>query len=376
MRYWSLSLMLMAGLSWAACETRSLHYDPVSPVEGEATQITLEIYGDGDGALRETRVVDAEGPVLVEVAADAPFTEPPSYYIYARAAGFYTELYYAVWGDTIDVDLDRVDEQPDALAGVIFEGDDFAAHQYYAHQAVEVRGPDGAEATVTTDHQGRFGLAGLAPGTYRLRVRCEGESFDFDMVNGVSTDYADLLFYPFEYARAPNLYLYPESTTQVSVRLGFPQGGAVWQSEPPYGDGWQVSVDPSGIIDGRWGYLFYEARLPRRVQRERGWVVGGDDVEGELRGLLSGLGFRGRESDDFVDTWVPELAGTDWWAAYPMEPEALVTLEIEPPPRRVHRVWLYLEPLAGPVSLPEPTLDVPTDRAGFFAAEWGVVLGR
>lgn len=370
------SLLLLSALCLVSCEARSLHYDPVSPLDGEATQITLEIYGDGDGMLRETRIVEGEGPVQVEIAADAPFSEPPSYYIYARAAGFYTELYYALWGDTIDVDLDRVPEQPDALAGVIFEGDDFAAHQYYAHQPVEVQGPDGAEVTVTTDHQGRFGLAGLAPGTYRLRVRCEGDSFDFEMVNTASTDYADWLFYPFEYARAPNLYLYPEATTEVSVRLGFPQGGVVWQSEPPYGDGWQVSVDPSGLMDGRWDYLFYEARLPRRVQTQRGWVVGGDDLEGELRGLLSELGFRGREIDDFADYWVPQLAGAQWWAAYPMEPDTLVTLEIEPAPRRVHRVWLYLEPLAGPVSLPEPTLDVLPDREGFFAAEWGVVLGR
>lgn len=360
----------------AGCEARSFHYDPVTPAEGVATQITLEIYGDGDGVLRETRTLDTEGPVLIEVDADLPFAEAPSYYIYARADGYYTELYQVVWGESIDVDLDAVPELPDALAGVIFEGDEFVAHQYYAHQTVVVEGPGGAEATVTTDGHGRFGLAGVASGTYWVRVACEGETYSFDMSNGASTDYADLLFYPRVYARAPNLYLYPETTTDVSVRLGFPAGGEVVVSEPPYDDGWQVQVAPDGTIDGEWGYLFYEARLPRRVQTARGWVLDGGDLEAELRGLLTRLDIRGREIDDFVEYWVPELVGASWWAAYPMAPAELVTLRIEPAPRRVHRVWLYLEPLAAPVSLPAPAQVETLDRQGFVAVEWGVVLGR
>jgi hypothetical protein len=376
MRAENLLTITVTALALAGCQARSLHYDPVSPAEGVATQITLEIYGDGDGVLRETQTLDTEGPVVVEVDADLPFTEAPSYYIYARAEGFYTELYYAVWGDTIDVDLDAVPEQPNALAGVVFEGDDFAAHLYYANREVVVEGPGGEEATLTTDDQGRFGLAGVAAGIYRLRVACEGETYSFEMTNGPGTDYADLLYYPNVYARAPNLYLYPETTTEVSVRLGFPLGGEVVVSEPPYGDGWQVQVAPDGTIDGQWGYLFYEARLPRRVQTARGWVLDGGDLEAELRALLARLGFRGREIDDFVAYWVPELAGAAWWAAYPMEPAELVTLHIDPDPRQVHRVWLYLEPLAGPVSLPEPALSGPLDREGFVAVEWGVVLGR
>lgn len=376
MRTTSLFAIILVTLAVAGCKARSLHYDPVSPAEGVATQITLEIYGDGDGMLRETRILDTEGPVVVEVDADLPFAEAPSYYIYARAEGFYTELYYAVWGDTIDVDLDAVPDLPDALAGVIFEGDEYVAHQYYANREVVVEGPGGEEATLTTDDQGRFGLAGVAVGTYRLRLVSEGHPVSFEMTNGPGTDYADLLYYPNVYARAPNLYLYPETTTEVSVRLGFPLGGEVVESEPLYGDGWQVQVAPDGTIDGQWGYLFYEARLPRRVQTERGWVLDGSDLEAELRRLLTRQGFQGREIDDFVEYWVPELAGSSWWAAYPMEPAELVTLHIDPAPAQVRRVWLYLEPLAGPVSLPEPPLPAPLDREGFVAMEWGVVLGR
>ncbi len=371
-----LALGLVAVAGAGGCGARSLHYEPVVPEEEVATQITLEIYGDSDGTLRQTRTLDTEGPVVVEVDADQPFTEAPSYYVYARADGFYTELYYAVWGDTIDVDLDAVPELDDALAGVIFEGDDLAAHHYYANGAVVVEGPDGQEATLTTDGQGRFGLAGVAAGSYWLRVACDGETYRFEMTNGPTTDYADLVYYPNIFARAPNLYLYPETTTEVSVRLGFPQGGEVVVSEPPYADGWQVRVDPDGMIDDQWEYLFYEARLPRRVQTDRGWVLDGADLEAELRGLLTRLGFQGREIDDFVDYWTPELAGAAWWAAYPMEADALVTLQIDPAPVAVRRVWLYLQPLVAPVSLPEPLLPAPLDRQGFVAVEWGLVLGR
>jgi len=376
MGVWVLVLVLATAMAMAGCKARSLHYEPVVPVEGVATEITLEIYGDGDGLLRETRTVGTEGAVVVEVDADLPFTEAPSYYVYARADGFYTELYYADWGGTIDVDLDAVPDLDDALTGVIFEGDDLAAHHYYANGSLVVQGPDGEEATLTTDDQGRFGLAGVASGAYSLRLVCDGETYRFELTNGAGTDYADLVYYPLIYARAPNLYLYPEVTTEVSVRLAFPQGGEVVVSEPPYADGWQVRVDPDGMIDDQWGYLFYEARLPRRVQTDRGWVLDGADLEAELRGLLTRLGLQGREIDDFVDYWTPELSGAAWWAVYPMEADALVTLHIDPAPARVRRVWLYLEPLSAPVSLPEPPQLAPLDREGFVAVEWGVVLGR
>ena len=344
-------------------------------LEGELPCVEHEAGGGEFVFFPVDGIAEDGGADMVEVDADLPFTEAPAYYIYARSDGFYSELYYANWGETINVDLDAVPELDGALAGVVFEGDDYEAHQYYAHQDVLVVGPGGEEATLTTDVQGRFGMSGIGAGTYRLSVICDGHAPTFEMTNGAGTDYADLLFYPNVFARAPNLYLYPETTTDVSVRLGFPVGGEVVVSEPPYDDGWQVQVAPDGTIDGEWGYLFYEARLPRRVQTARGWVLDGGDPEAELGGLRTRLDFRGREIDDFVEYWVPELAGASWCAAYPMAPEELVTLRIEPAPRRVHRVWLYLEPLAAPVSLPAPAQVENLDRQGFVAVEWGVVLG-
>jgi hypothetical protein len=47
----------------------------------------------------------------------------------------------------------------------------------------------------------------------------------------------------------------------------------VVQSEPEYSDGWQVTVEPDGTIDGRYGYLFYEAEVPRRYTPAGGWSV-------------------------------------------------------------------------------------------------------
>jgi len=365
--------MLAAG---AGCKSRSLHYDPVIPEDGVATDITLEVYSDGWGTLVETISLDSEGAVVIEPDEEQPFSEPPQYYIYARAAGYYTELYLCSWGQTIDVDLDAVPQLPDALTGVIFEGDDYFAHSYFANGTVEVEGPDGEFATITTDNQGRFGLADVAAGRYLFTVSCEGEphSHLFELQNTASTDYEDIVFYPDMFARAPNLYLYPETTTDISVTLDFPLGGRVVESEPPYGDGWRVRVDPDGLIDGRYGYLFYEAKLPRRVQTERGWVLDGRELEDALRGLLIKLGFRGLEVEDFVEYWVPELTGFPWLAVYPLEPEALVTLTITPAPERMRRVLLLIRPLEHPLSLPAPPTPEPLSRQGYTAFEWGVVL--
>ncbi|MFH2006789.1 MAG: hypothetical protein ABI333_09415 [bacterium] len=359
-----------------ACKPRALHYDAVTPGDGVATDITLEVYSDGWGTLVETISLDTEGAVVIEPYEEQPFSEPPQYYVYARAAGYYTELYLCSFGETIDVDLDVVPQRPDALAGVIFQGDDYFAHSYFANRTVEVEGPDGEYATISTDHQGRFGLAGVAAGRYLFTVSCEDEphSHTFELQNTAATDYDDFVFYPDMFARAPNLYLYPETTTDISVTLDFPLGGQVVESEPPYWDGWRVRVDPDGLIDGRFGYLFYEAKLPRRAQTEQGWVLDGRELDTALRGLITRLGFRGREVDDFVEYWAPELTGFPWLAVYPLEPESLVTLTITPAPERIRRVLLLVRPLEHPLSLPAPPTPEPLSREGYTAFEWGVVF--
>jgi hypothetical protein len=344
----------------------------VDPVDAVATSIQLSIYSDGWGELLDSMEVETEGPVVIDVEETDPYSDPPEYYIYAHADGFYTELYHCSKGDTIDVDLDAVPELEGAFTGVIFATQSFFSDSYFSGRDIEVTGPGGISTTIRTDGQGRYGLSAMPTGGYTLRFTHQDEPFSFSITSGEGTDYDDLYFAEPMQAAAPNIYLYPTEETDVSVTLGFPSGGHVTVSTPEYGDGWDVRVTPDGTIDGTHGYLFYEASVIPALTLDEGWVVDGADLEGGLRGLLSSYGFAGREIDDFVDFWVPELEGHPHYVLYPQDPELVSTLTIDPAPDSILRMILVIRPLAAPVSLPEPLVE-PFDRTGFTVVEWGVL---
>lgn len=167
---------------------------PLQPEEGVATDITLAVYSDGWGTLLETLTVPTEGPVTISVEETEPYTDPPQYYIYAMADGFYTELYSCTKDGSIDVDLDAVPARSDAVAGVIFAQQSYFADSYLSNTTIAVDGA-GVQTTLTTDGQGRYGLEGLPLGTYTLSFPYQGETITLQMTNGTTgTDYEDLAF--------------------------------------------------------------------------------------------------------------------------------------------------------------------------------------
>ncbi len=366
---------LMLVIALAACKTNTLSPGPVDPEPGVAINIELTIFSDGWGNELDATVIPTEGSVVIDVYEEEPYSDPPAYYIYARADGYYSELYTCTRGNAIDVDLDAVPDLANTITGVIFTTQGFFADRYFANQAIHVTGPDDEEVTITTDDQGRYGLADVPTGTYTLAWTYDGEPFSFQVSNTSGTDYQDLSFAEPMQMAAPNLYLYPEVTTRIEVTLGFPQGGHVTESEPPYNDGWSVEVDPDGLIDHQHGYLFYETTVPQQASTDAGWLLEGADLDAELRSLLSRLGFAGLEIDDFIDFWLPRLHGSAWYAVYPQDAEALVTLDISPAPIRLRRVLLLIRPLDAPISMTAPPEPAPFPRDGYVALEWGVLIG-
>lgn len=372
---YALAAALALVLTHAACAPDTLSPGPVDPEPGVATDIRLTIYSDGWGNELDATVIPTEGQVVIDVYEEEPYTDPPAYYIYARADGYYTELYTCARGDTIDVDLDAVPDRTNTVTGVIFATQSFFADWYFANKTINVTGPGSAETTITTDDQGRYGLGDVPTGTYTFSWTYDGEPFSFQVTNNSDTDYRDFSFAEPMQMAAPNLYLYPEATTRIDVTLGFPQGGHVTESDPPYADGWTVQVDPDGLIDGQHGYLFYETTVPQQASTDAGWLLDGADLEGNLRTLLARLGFRGLEIEDFIDFWLPLLAGSPYYAVYPQDAAALVTLDISPAPTALRRVLLLIRPLQAPLSLQPPPDPAPFPRDGYVALEWGVLVG-
>ncbi len=364
--------LLLAGQD--QCPPPPLTYTPLEPEEGVAENITVEVYSDGWGNLLQTSVLRTEGGFLCDVPEETPYYDPPQYYIYAFADGFYTEIYYCTKGEKVLIDLDAVGDHPGGLTGAFFAAQSFFSDHPLGDTTIDVTYEDGRSTTVTTDRQGRFGMGDLPLGAYVFSFEYQDQLFKFRLQNTEATDYVDTVFYEPMQAAKPVIYLYPETTTTVDVRLEFPEGGHVTESIPDYGTGWHVTVDPDGLIDGTYPYLFYEASLPPLFQLDEGWLLEGDDLDGGLRNLLLDMGFAGREIDDFVDYWLPRLEGWPWYAVYPQDADALVTLTITPAPDNLLRASLLFRGLMDPIDLEQPPDPAPFAREGFAATEWGVLV--
>ncbi len=231
-----------------------------------------------------------------------------------------------------------------------------------------------------TDDEGGYSLV-LDEGVYDITAeRNEWETGDrvegVEVLAGLGVE-VNLTLYSEDMVDKPNIYLYPTERTEVDVRLGLCHGCQVTQSEPEYGGGWHVTVDPDGLIDGRYTYLFYEAEVPRRYALASGWSIAAAEVSTFFTRTLDAYGLTRAERDDFVDYWSEHLVPAPYYSVYPLVDDAvldpMVALYIDPMPDTVFRLWFVIAPDEGPLSLPEPDI-TPIVREGFTVMEWGVIL--
>jgi len=177
------------------------------------------------------------------------------------------------------------------------------------------------------------------------------------------------------YADAPNLYLYPEEPVGVRVQLA--SARHIVAADPAYPpDGWQALATPEGTLHTEAGpadFLFYELRLPpTRLQREAGWCVPGHLAQASIEESMALAGFLGAEVEDFSDFWDAWWPEADWMTVYP-QTQRLGALRITPAPDSLLRLWFVVEDGCAPVEVP---VMPQVTRAGFHAAEWGVVFDQ
>jgi hypothetical protein len=175
--------------------------------------------------------------------------------------------------------------------------------------------------------------------------------------------------------RKPNIYIYPTEKTELSVKLKFPKGGKILESVPLYTNCWQIQVESSGLINGEYRYLFYEARIPEILQRESGWVLEGNELEDFFKENLTALTFSEPEINDFLDYWLPYFSNESTYIVYPLFAEDLkeiIELNFSLPPDHINRVIYLIEEYTGNVTVKNP--ENPTyEREGFTVLEWGVI---
>jgi hypothetical protein len=175
----------------------------------------------------------------------------------------------------------------------------------------------------------------------------------------------------------PNIYIYPTKKTHLVVDIKFPDGGRIEQSIPTYMDNWAVDVEKSGLINGKYEYLYYESSQPDKWQEKTGWVVSKDSLSIFFKQNMLTYGFNNKEIKDFIDFWVPRLNKHKYFLIYPQELEninKLIQLNFSEKPDNLLRLHYLIKGANNKSSLPTHIISTKFSRQGFCVTEWGVIL--
>ena len=173
----------------------------------------------------------------------------------------------------------------------------------------------------------------------------------------------------------PVIYLYPETTCEVEVKLDY--AGELTCTYPEYMDGWRVVAQPDGtlvddITGKEYSYLFWEGKSDAVYDFSKGYVIAGKDTAEFLEKKLNELGLNRKEANEFIVYWLPRMEEN---------PYNLITfqnegytdyakLEITPKPDSILRVFMAYKPLDEKMEVEEPVIE-PVERKGFTVVEWG-----
>ena len=176
-------------------------------------------------------------------------------------------------------------------------------------------------------------------------------------------------------AYKPVIYLYPETETDVSVKLLL--DGKLTCTYPAYNTGWKVTAAPDGTLTDAKGqtynYLYWEGETNAQWDMTEGFCVKGEDTAAFLEEALEKLGLNRKEANEFIVYWLPLMEQnpyniisfqTDIYAN-------AAELQINPaPPDTLIRVFMAWKAADSFVELAEQALTAP-ERSGFTVIEWG-----
>lgn len=175
--------------------------------------------------------------------------------------------------------------------------------------------------------------------------------------------------------KKPAVYLYPTEQMNVSVKVNV--NGKLTYTDPEYNTGWNVNAMPSGMIDNKYDYLFYEADLNKVELPNEGWVVEYGKLKEWFEEYLPKLGLNKKETEQFEEYWLAKLRKAKYYDIRILDNKFLsenMDLVIEPKPESLLRLNFFFKPLSSRKELKTPTIKEFT-RKGFTVVEWGGIDG-
>lgn len=176
----------------------------------------------------------------------------------------------------------------------------------------------------------------------------------------------------------PVIYLYPETKTDIQVRLDF--DGDLVADYPAYNydiGGWDVTAKPDGTLynhaDGlEYSYLFWEGKSYEEFDIDKGFVVPGKETVKFLQEKLAYLGLTPKEYNEFIVYWYPLMMNNQYNLIYFAGDDYtdMAPLTITPKPDSIQRVFMVFKPLKRAIEIDEQIL-TPFKRTGFTVIEWG-----
>lgn len=181
-----------------------------------------------------------------------------------------------------------------------------------------------------------------------------------------------------EYSLKPIIYLYPQLTTDVSVKIDVHGEDAFLY--PTYTESWNFTAESNGDLlfdDGQtYNYLFWEA-THRKVlspdQTRSGFFVEGENAIDFLEEKLSTVGFNSKEQADFITFWGPRLSQNKLnfvHFEFNETCDKYAGLDISPKPDHLYRIYMVWGSVSEEFEVKEQEIEQ-FDRSGFSVLEWG-----
>ena len=177
--------------------------------------------------------------------------------------------------------------------------------------------------------------------------------------------------------KKPVLYLYPEETTDVEVKLTLKNSKftCIYPKFNESENTWKVKAFPNGeisISDKKYPYLFWEADSYDAQDLSKGFVVKAEDTQEFLEEKLKKFGLNDKEACDFITFWLPVLIKNkiSLCSFQTQKFFESAVYDINPKPKTIIRVFISIKKLNEEIKVEEQEIKG-IKRKGFTIVEWG-----